>query len=255
MHCRDILTSLTIACILTVVFFAMILITNAQVRQSTNYSIQADSINFAGGFSSSTNYALESTAGEVATGHSSSTNFILRAGYQQINNNNFISITAVSPVSMTPSIPGITGGTANGSTTVTVTTDSPSGYQLTISGSQSPALTKGAASIADYVPGGNPDFTFTINSGDAYFGYSPSGIDTVTRFKDDGASCNTGSGETALACWDGLDTVAETIAQSTSANDPDGGTTTVYFRVGIGGSVIQEAGIYIATTTLTAVSL
>ena len=119
----------------------------------------------------------------------------------------YISLSGFRAVSLSPSIPGITGGTSNGSTTVTVTTDSPSGYQLQVSSSQSPSMQKGADSIADYVPGGaQPDFTFTTTASNSHFGFSPEGIDIVTRYKDNGASCGVGSSDTSLSCWDGLST-------------------------------------------------
>lgn len=226
----------------------------AQMMQSASYRIESDSVNFGGGLSTSTNYTLESTAGEVATGESSSTNYSLKAGYQQMHEV-FISMTGASAVTMTPSIPGISGGTANGSTTVTVLTDSSSGYQLTIEAASSPALQNGGDTISDYVPVGNPDLTFTTTATDAHFGYSPSGVDIAQRFKDDTVSCGTGSADTLLACWDGLSTSPVTIAERTSANHPLGSTTTVYFRVGIGGSVVQPGGTYTATTTLTALPL
>lgn len=251
----DTLITTTVALIATPIVLISMSLANAQVMQSTNYRIQSDSINFGGGLSTSTNYKLESTAGEVATGDSSSTSFNLKAGYQQLVTT-FISMTAVSSVSMLPSIPGISGGIANGSTTVTVTTDSPAGYQMTIASSQSPAMQKGADSIADYVPAGNPDFAFSTNATDSHLGYSPSGVDVTSRFKDNGAVCGTGgTQETNLACWDGLSTSAVEIVRRTSANTPNGSTTTVNFRVGIGGSVVQTAGTYTATTTLTAISL
>jgi len=197
---------------------------------------------------------MESTAGEIATGASASGSYALKAGYQQMTSN-FISMTAASPVSLSPSISGIAGGTANGSTTVIVTTDSPAGYVLSIASLQNPAMQKGGDSILDYVPGGNPDFIFTTNAGDSHFGYSPEGADIVSRFKDDGGACGTGGLDTTLSCWDGLSITDEVIAQSSGANTPDGIPTTIHFRVGIGGSVIQVAGTYTATTTLTALSL
>ncbi len=256
MHVRDMIVSALSALICTPMLIVLcIAFVSAETMQSSNYRIQSDSVNFGGGFSTSTNYALESTAGEIATGDLSGTNYNLKAGYQQMVTT-YIAMTAASSVTMTPSIPGISGGIANGSTTVTVTTDSASGYQVTISASQSPAMQKGADTIADYVPGGAPDFTFTTDATDAHLGYSPSGVDVATRFKDDGVgTCNTGSSETALACWDGLSTTPREIVRRTSANTPLGSTTTVHFRVGIGGSVVQTSGTYIATTTLTAVSL
>lgn len=240
----------------TVVVIASISVSVAQVMQSNSYRIQSDSINFGGGLSTSTNYRLESTAGEVATGEGTSTSYSLKAGYQQMQEV-YIAISSSLDVTLSPAIPGVTGGTANGSTTVTVTTDSPSGYALTITASDAPAMQKGADSIADYVPAGAaPDYSFSTGAADAHFGYSPEGVDVVQRFLDNGSdTCNTGSTDTALACWDGLSTTEETIASNAGANHPDGATTTVRFRVGVGGSVVQPQGTYVATTTLTAFSL
>lgn len=255
MSLRDTLITATAALICTPVVLLCVSLTSAQTMQSTNYRIQSDSVNFGGGLSTSTNYSLESTAGEIATGDGTSASYNLKAGYQQMLTT-FISMTAANAVLMTPSIPGVSGGIANGSTTVTVTTDSAAGYQMTISASQSPAMQKGSDTIADYVPVGNPDFTFITNAPDAHLGYSPSGVDVTARFKDNGAVCGTGgTGETNLACWDGLSTTPLEIVRRTSANTPNGSTTTVNFRVGIGGSVVQTGGTYTATTTLTAVSL
>jgi hypothetical protein len=251
---RDLFFTTTVSLILTPLLLAGMGLSFAQVMQSSNYRIESDSINFGGGLSTSTNYALESTAGEVATGESESSSFKLKAGYQQMHEV-FISMSAPDNVTLTPSIPGITGGTSNGSTTVTVITDSPAGYYLTIQSSNSPAMQKGGDAIADYVPLGDPDFTFTTNTTDAHFGYSPSGVDIVERFRDDTNACNSGSDDTPFACWDGLSLSPVIIAQSAGANHPNGATTTLYFRVGIGGSVGQPSGTYSATTTLTALPL
>jgi hypothetical protein len=252
---RDILSSSLYAGAATAVLLSTLSVSFAQVMQSSNYRLESDSINFGGGLSTSSSYTLQSTAGEVATGVSTSTSFSLKAGYQQMQEV-YIALSSPSDVVMSPSIPGVTGGTANGSTTVTVTTDSPSGYSLSIASENSPAMQKGSDAIADYTPaGGDPDFTFGVGAADAFFGYSPEGADVVSRFKDDGASCNTGSLDTASACWDGLTQGGEIIASHSGANHPDGATTTVLFRVGIGSSVVQAPGTYVATTTLTAVPL
>ena len=238
----------------TFLVLASLSVSFAQVMNSDNYQIQSDSINVSGGFSTSSNYILESTQGEIATGVLNSGTYSLRAGFQQMQEA-YISMTGAGNVELSPSIPGVTGGTANGSTTVTVTTDSPSGYVLSIVTESSPALIKGADSIADYAPSGDPDFTFTTGVADAHFGYSPEGDDIVQRFKDDGGACNAGSLDTALSCWDGLSLIAESIASFPDSNHPAGATTTIRFRVGVGGSVAQPPGIYTATTTLTALPL
>jgi len=227
----------------------------AQVMTSNSYRIQSDSINFGGGLSTSSNYSLESTIGEVGTGFSTSTTFGVGAGYQQMQEV-YLSLSGAANVSMSPEIPGVTGGIANGSTTVTVTTDSPSGYMLTIESGESPAMRRGGDSIADYVPVGAPDFDFITGPADSHFGYSPEGIHIVNRFRDDGNdTCNTGSTDSARSCWDGLSTTPEPIASSAFANHPQGATTTIYFRVGVGGAVVQPPGVYTATTTITAIPL
>lgn len=252
---RDIKIAALLALLGTPLLILSVSCAAAQVMQSTNYRIQQDSINFSGGLSTSTNYTLESTAGEVGTGDRSSASYKLRGGYQQLDSS-YIAISSVADVALTPSIPGITGGTSNGSTTVTVTTDSPAGYTLSVSASQSPALRSAADTISDYVPAGaNPDFTFTTSATDAHFGFSPSGSDIVARFKDNGTSCNVGSGDIALACWDGLSTSSKMVAQSAGPNVPGGTQTALYFKVGIGGSVGQASGTYTATTTVTALTL
>ena len=137
---------------------------------STNYKVQADSANFVGGLSSSGNYTQESTFGEVATGESSSASYGIKAGYQQMASV-YIAIAAVSDVTMSPDIGGLSGGTSNGSASVTVTTDSPSGYELSIKASSSPALVSGSDSFADYTPAsaGVPDFTFSVAATAAEF--------------------------------------------------------------------------------------
>lgn len=209
-----------------------------------------------GGFSSSTNYVQESTVGEIATGPSESPSYKLRAGYQQMQEV-YIAITGGADVTMTPSIGGLTGGTSNGSTSVRVVTDSPSGYQLSITSVNGPAMQKGADTISDYVPVAEADYSFTVGGGEAFFGFSPEGPDIVQAYLDDTVSaCNEPGGtDSSLTCWDGLSTSATTIAEATGANHPTGATTTIQFRVGVGSGANLPAGEYYATTTLTAITL
>ena len=241
---------------LTTILLASLMIAGAEVRTSTNYQLQSDSVNFGGGLSDSASYNLESTAGEIATGQSDSQSYSLRAGYQQMQEVS-ISMTAAASVIMTPSIGGITGGTANGSTSVTVLTDSSSGYQLSIVAESAPAMRKDSDTIDDYVPvaNPNPDITFLTVPTQAHFGFSPEGEDIIDRFRDNGSLCNVVAGDnTPLVCWDGLSVSEKVIAQG-SANQPSGATTTIHFRVVVGGSIVIPEGDYIATTTLTAISL
>jgi hypothetical protein len=228
------------------------------VMSSTNYTLQSDSINFAGRNSVSANYTLEDTAGEVGTGVSSSTNYTVNAGYQQMQT---VAISVVPPtnVTMSPALGGVTGGTSNGSTNFIVTTDDPAGYTSTIVASSSPALVNTASStvsFADYAPVGSaPDFSFSITPNESAFAFSVFGADADQRFKNNGSSCNTGSNNTVQTCWDGLATSAKTLAGSTVNNQPSGTETTLYFRAGVGSSRNQLAGNYVATTTITVIPL
>jgi hypothetical protein len=246
-----ILTSVT-----TLILFFCLQLGFAQVRSSSNYQLQSDSINIGGGFSSSTSYIQESTVGEVATGISDSSSYSLRAGYQQMQEV-YISMTTPTDVNLSPDLAGLTGGTSNGSTTVTVTTDSPSGYSLTIASEDTPAMNNGAYSITDYNEGADPDFSFVVTGGQASFGFSPSSVDLVDAFRDNGGGnlCNAGSSDTLLACWAGLSTTDTLISEGIGSNHPDGATTTLYFRVGVGSGAGVIAGLYTATTTLTALPL
>lgn len=235
--------------------FLLLSIANAQVRSSSNYQLQSDSINAGGGLSSSANFTQESTVGEIATGRASSTNFSLRAGYQQMQEV-FLSLTAIADVVMDTDLPGLTGGISNGSTTFTVVTDSPAGYQVTLQAQNDPAMQRAdGASIANYTQTGAADFAYTIPTAGAVFGFSPEGQDVASAFLDDTSDCGVGSVDTIGACWAGVSTTATEIVRAGGSNHPLGATTTVQFRVGIGSGANIESGLYTATTTITAVPL
>ena len=240
----------------TVTVLSLLNVSNAQVRSSSNYQLQSDSINIGGGLSSSTSYVQESTAGEIATGQSDSASYSLRAGYQQMQEV-FLSMSAPANVVISGDLGGMTGGISNGSTTVTIITDSPSGYKLTIESENDPSMQSGANSIADYVPAGAvPDYTFTTAAASANFGYSISSVDTAQQFLHTaGNVCGSGALNTDQQCWEGASTTAVTVSQSTGSNQPDGATTTINFRVGINNGANIIAGEYVATTTITALPL
>lgn len=253
---RALFTTSTTSLFLTVLCIAVLSVSFAEVRSSSNYQLESDSINIGGGFSSSSNYRQESTVGEIATGRSSSSQYSLQAGYQQMQEV-YLSLFPGGNVVMDTDINGLTGGTSNGSTTFRVTTDSPAGYQLTIEAEGEPAMNRagGPETIADYDAGVDADFSFLTNGTDAHFGFTPEGVDTAQAFLDDGGTCGVGSLNTSLACWDGLATTSVVIAQGAGSNHPAGATTTIFFRVGVGSGAGVIAGEYIATTTVTALPL
>lgn len=244
------------ALVLTVIILSSISVLSAYVSSSSNYRLESDSINFGGGRSDSNNFSLESTLGEVATGRSTSTNFSLRAGYQQMQEV-FVSLTVASTaLKLSPALGGLSGGVARGSTTVTVLTDSPSGYELTIAALTNPAMRNGLNVIADYTPVASPapDYSFLTGPTNAHFGFTAAGVDVVSRFRNNGSLCSTGSLSTPERCWIGLATTTTSLARGL-ANQPSGTVTELYFQVGIGGNAGVVPGTYTATTTLTALPL
>ncbi len=177
-------------------------------------------------------------------------------------------VATASNITMDTSIPGITGGTASGSTQVRVYTNDSAGYNMTIAASGSPAM-QGASqggSIRDFSTTttgymSEPAFAFAVPTNGSGFGYTVSASTTADldqSFLDDGALCNTGALDTAagLDCWIGASTTAFRIVNRTSETTASGATTTLYFRTTIMPSpspAIAE-DIYYATTTLTAVT-
>src|SRR3989344_3313370 len=109
------------------------------------------------------------------------------------------------------SLNGITGGTANGSTTVVVQTNSPTGYTMDIAfydngtGQTMLGEVTDSSSIIDYpASSSEPTFLFSTASTAALFAYTVSAADSSDldqSFLDNGSACNTGSGYTADRCW------------------------------------------------------
>lgn len=235
-------------------FLFIPLVTLANVMNSSNYSIQSDSINFGGGLSDSTNFSLEDTLGEVATGISSSDNYSISAGYQATVNS-YISISSPSDISLS-AIGGLSGGESDGSAIWTVTTSNPNGYVLYVKASTDPAMTgSGGSYFDDYVTvGSDPDFNFAISNSESAFGFSPEGNDIIDRFKDNGSACNTSSSDTSDACWDKFSTINALVSSSNSANTPSGTATTIKVKAKIGSAKNQDEGSYSATITATALA-
>ena len=252
---KDVIVSAFGAFFITPLLIFCTAMTGAQVMSSDNFQIESDSLNFGGGFSSSESFDLKSTIGEIATGRSDSEEFSLRAGYRQMLEI-FVSISEPAPIVMDPSIPGVVGGFSNGSTTVTVITDNPAGYSLQIAADQSPAMSsENNDTIADYVPITSADYNFLLPGAESRFGFSVESTFAAARFFNDGADCGVGSLNESDRCWDGLTTTFTEIVREQEANHPSGTGSILHFRVGVGSEANQPPGVYIATTTITAVPL
>lgn len=175
--------------------------------------------------------------------------------------------TAPNNVTMSPSLPGLTGGNSFGTSTVSINTNNPTGYNMTINFATTVAMQgdNGLASkIANYTPavGGTPDYNFTVPANASRFGYAVRSVtnaaDVDARFKENGAACNTGAGTTAGKCWYNVASAisAVTILNRTTATAGTGATSTIIFRVGITANPVPavQTGGYTATATLTAIT-
>ena len=98
---------------------------------STNYYIYADSVNVGGLYSASGSYSLEDTMGEAAVGTMTSTSYTINGGYQAMD---------LSTIGMSISSSSLFLGNLTtpfevkaASTTVSMSTDSETGYTLSIS--------------------------------------------------------------------------------------------------------------------------
>ncbi len=238
-------------------FLGFVVTANAYVASSSNYRIDKHSVNMGGlDTSSSSSYLLKDTIGETGTGTSSSATYKMRAGYRQMEEG-YLSMSAESSISLSPDISGLTGGSATGEGTWTVSTDSATGYNMTIRTTTSPAMQSGANNFADYTPVvvGTPDHSWAIGSANSEFGFSPyNSASQVDKYKNNGTSCNTGSGVTDEKCWYGLSTTNETVVDRSSRTSAGGDDTVINFQAEVNTSGSQTAGSYTATVEVTAIS-
>lgn len=230
-------------------------VVSAYVASSTNYVIEADSVNSGGGLSASPSYSIEDTVSESGVGVSASASYAVKAGYQQMRDV-YLSVTLPGNVTLLPNMPSVGGGTADGTTGLTVTTDNLAGYAMNIRASTSPALVSGGDSFADYVPSGAfPDLSFVTPPASSRFGFTPEGADIVPSFRDDGVSCGIGAGDTPSACWQGLSTTPLSVVARATPNHPTGSVTTLRFRAQADAAYIQPAGSYQAVVSVTVMAL
>lgn len=247
--------SILITLLIFVAILAGIWSASAAVMSSSSYKIQSDSLNTGGDAGSSASYINRDTVGEFGSSDSTSASYILKAGYRPLQEV-YLALSAPASVTLTPAIGGLSGGTGNATASLSVITDNPAGYTLTIKASTNPALTSGASSFGDYTPavGGTPDYNWSVGASAAEFGFTPEGADIPVKYKDNGASCSTGSSDAVNSCWYNLSLTDETIAQNAAANHPTGIATNLKLRAESGASNYQAAGDYSAQVIITALA-
>ena len=171
-------------------------------------------------------------------------------------------LTPTADITMSPNLAGITGGTANGQTTVRVLTNNATGYNMTLSASSSAGMLGNAngGTIPAYVHIGSttPQFTFTTPANTARFGYTVEAsttADLAQAFKDTGSICGAGSSDATDSCWLNATTGQMLIMNRTTSTAASGSTSTIKFRTVINANPVPAItqDTYVATTTLTAV--
>jgi len=179
---------------------------------------------------------------------------------------------STSDVVMSPSISGLTGGYATGTTQARVLTNNATGYNMDIRFGTTSGVTNNIMwgdvnndSIGNYSSStgpGTPDYNFqdpTTGSESLFaFTVAASSSDDVTAaFEDNGSSaCGSESygSFTTDRCWMAPTTTAFSIINSSTATPSSGATTTIRFKVAVPNSPNPALSndTYVATVTLTA---
>ncbi len=236
----------------TFIFLILFTPVIAQVMSSTNYIMEIDSINIGGGFLSSDSYLLESAIGQEISGISTSTNFDINQGYLQMSSS-FIGISVIEDQTLSPAINLAEGGVAENLTQVTVATNNSAGYQLKMKSDNSPALRFGLSEFDDYdsLDPLVPDYDWSVSGSQAKFGFTVSGVDTITEYKNNGSECNQALGSASGDnCWDGLSTVDKVVAESNSFTA--GTQSDIKFKAEAGADSGLAVGAYQTTIFITA---
>lgn len=153
-------------------------------------------------------------------------------------------------------IGGTTGGTRNGSTTVGITTNNASGYQLDIQFESANGMEHPTDSdFIDYYATTSPDYTMNLGANSSGFAYSVSSTaptNSVSSFDNDGSACGSGSNKSIDQCYvmQGTPTSGSTIVNTSGTATDE--LTTIGFRVIVAPGSGLTNGFYYATTTLTA---
>lgn len=229
----------------------------ASVMSSGNYRIEADDSPGAGGGNyTSTNYIFRDTLGEVSTGVSDSISYRMRAGYQEMLEA-YLTVSSPADIDLLPPIPGISGGTANASASWNVICDSPSGFNMQIAASTTPAMILGGNDPTHYFANysSTPTYAWSVASGNSLFGYTvepATTADTAQTFLDNGSdACGTGELNGSDTCWAGFNgTTAASVINKTSRTSIAGEPEKIKVRAQSNNNFLL-AGTYQSSITVT----
>ena len=180
---------------------------------------------------------------------------------QQVQSEISFTLNAAN-VTMAGALLGITGGSATGSVSVAVLTNSTTGYTMDVSFQNSPAMigeVTNSTAIRNYGSSTEPTYLF-FGSTSAQFAYTvqaSSSSDLDPSFLSNGSTaCNTGTTMAANTCWMGASTTNFRIINRNTAAATTTATTTLLFKVQIPFTPTPtvSSDFYTATATLTAVT-
>lgn len=220
--------------------------------ESENYKIIREVIDVGGtDRARSDNYQMTDTSGQTAAGNLASDNYNLKAGFRTPD---VYALSISTPSDVT--ISGCTQGVAcvsSGTISWTVTTSNPSGYTLSLSASTAPALKSGSNYFNDY---SSSQSLWSVENNTRAFGFAigeTGETNIVTAFKDNGASCGTGSN--IGSCYRGFNGTDSIQITSRGSAASSGNITTVKLKAEVGSNYGQAEGSYAATITATAAAL
>jgi len=146
-------------------FIAMLMlpISVLAAMSSTNYMIYADSLETGGGLSSGGGYNLEDTIGEGIISGSVGSNYTIKAGYQAM----VLGSLALNIDNYTLNLGDLsTTEIKSASTTITITTDSASGYSASVQS----VIGVGLTAVSDgSVTIGEEEYGMAVSGSDAVF--------------------------------------------------------------------------------------
>lgn len=224
----------------------------AYVMSSGDYQIQSDdALTPTGGIGTSANYIFSDTMGQVSSGISDSSLYKIKAGFQHMQD---VSLSVSSPgdTTLTPNIPGISGGTANADTHWTVQTDGSAGFDMKLNASTIPAMKlppDGTYYFDDYPT--TPTYNWDIGLNAAKLGFTvvpATANDIVLALADNDSIC--GAGSNVGNCWSGFNgTTPIPIIHRTIRTDVTGENELVAFQAQ--SNKFLKSGSYSASITVT----
>ena len=198
----------------------------------------------------------------LAVGQTNSNDFTI----QQTIDNEIAFTAQPQNVVMDETLGGLLGGTSNGSTTFSVATNNPTGYNVSIrfddAGSTNCAMRYNADNSICISNGPSTvsyDFVPPAANQPAQFAYTVNGTHAAQTFRSTGTTCESGTtdGESCFIMQSSISSDFEIMRRTSASAGGGGDSLELHFRVVVGTDPdpVLPSGVYTATATLTASEL